>query len=60
MIMTILFGIGASVFGAVILLILLNDWRLHRKEYDTFSAVLFIAAGAGAVCSLASGLKVLL
>lgn len=51
---------GAVLFGAVILLILLNDWRLHRKEYDKMESVLFIAIGSGAVCSLAAGLKVLL
>lgn len=58
--MTILFGIGAAVFGAVILIILLNDWRLHRKEYDKMESVLFMAIGAGAICSAASGLAVLL
>lgn len=57
--MTVL-ACGAVLFGAVILLVLLNDWRLHRREYDTFASVLFIAAGAGSVCSLAAGLKVLI
>lgn len=51
---------GAVLFGAVILLILLNDWRLHRKEYDKMESVLFMAIGAGAICSAASGLAVLL
>ena len=57
--MTIL-SIGAVLFGAVILLVLFNDWRLHRREYDKMESVLFIAIGAGAVCSLAAGLKVML
>lgn len=51
---------GAVLFGAVILLILFNDWRLHRKEYDKMESVLFMAIGAGAICSAASGLAVLL
>lgn len=54
------FAFGATLFGAVILLVLLNDWRLHRREYDRMESVLFIAIGAGSVCSLAAGLKVLL
>ncbi len=53
-------SLGAVLFGAVILLILLNDWRLHRKEYDKMESVLFMAIGAGAICSAASGLAVLL
>lgn len=53
-------AIGAVLFGAVILLVLFNDWRLHRREYDTFTSVMFIAIGVGAVCSLAAGLKVLI
>jgi hypothetical protein len=57
--MTIL-ALGAVLFGAVVLLVLLNDWRLHRREYDRMESVLFIAIGSGAVCSLAAGLKVLL
>lgn len=53
-------AIGAVLFGAVILAVLLNDWRLHRKEYDKMESVLFMAIGAGAICSAASGLAVLL
>ena len=58
--MMTLIALGAVLFGAVILIVLFNDWRLHRREYDRMESVLFIAIGAGAVCSLAAGLKVLL
>lgn len=57
--MTVL-ALGAVLFGAVILLVLFNDRRLHRREYDKMESVLFIAIGFGAVCSLATGLKVML
>ena len=55
-----LLAIGAVLFGAVPFLVLLNDWRLHRKEHDKSTSITLIAAGTGAVCSLASGLAVLL
>lgn len=58
--MTTILALGAVLFGAVILLVLFNDWRLHRREYDRMESVLFIAIGAGSVCSLAAGLRVLI
>ena len=59
MAMTI-FASGAVLFGAAILYFVLNDYRLHRKEYDGRDIALFTAIAAGGICSAASGLAVLL
>lgn len=58
--MTTVCALGASLFGAAILLFVLNDYRLHRRDYDWREVLLFLAIGAGGVCSLATGLKVML
>lgn len=55
-----LLALGAVLFGAAILLFVLNDYRIHRKEYDWQEVCLFLAIGAGGVCSATSGLRVLL
>lgn len=55
-----LFAIGAVLFGAVIVLFVLNDFRLHGREYDWQEVVLFVVLAAGGICSAASGAGVLL
>jgi hypothetical protein len=53
-------AIVAVLFGAAILLFVLNDYRIHHEEYDLRAVTWFSLAGTGAICSMASGLKVLL
>ena len=56
----LLFSLGAVLFGAVIVLFVLNDYRLHREEYDWQEIAIFLFLAAGGICSAVAGAGVLL